>query len=119
MVGFRIRDGCEELLANLPVEHQLILWSVSNRNYLNKVLSYGLGQYFSETYSWDEIASSWKDIRRIKADYLIDDSEHHCLEAEKHGLHPSYIIVPAFGCSRDVEAPLLWKQMIEVRLLKK
>jgi phosphoglycolate phosphatase-like HAD superfamily hydrolase len=81
IVGFRARDGAAELLAELSQKRALILWTVSLRSYLDKVLGYGLGRYFTETYTNDEIAVTWKDIRRIRADYLIDDSPHHAEEA--------------------------------------
>ena len=36
--GFRIRDGAIDLLERLSVAHTLLLWSVSSRRYLEKVL---------------------------------------------------------------------------------
>jgi hypothetical protein len=47
------------------------------------VLAFGLKDYFHETYSWDEIATSWKDIRQIKVDFIIDDDEYHQEAATK------------------------------------
>jgi hypothetical protein len=97
IVGFRAREGAAELLAELSQKRALILWTVSLRSYLDKVLGYGLGRYFTETYTNDEIAVTWKDIRRLQANYLIDDSSHHAEEACKRGFQRGYIVVPAFG----------------------
>lgn len=113
IVGFRIRDGCLELLKKLKTKYHLVLWSVSNRKYLDKVLSFGLKDYFQETYSWDDISDNWKDIRKTDVEFLIDDSEYHRDVAKKHGLEASYIIIPAFGSIKDEENPLLWVKQIE------
>lgn len=95
LIGFNVRRGCTGLLASLQKKHDLILWTVSSRRYLDKVLSFGLGEFFQETRSWDEIKGVWKDVRRIHADYLIDDDAYHKEMAEKEGLAERYIIVPA------------------------
>src|ERR1700755_3191445 len=73
VVGFRFREGCSELLQRLEKDFDLILWTVSNRRYVEKILVFGLRKYFSEIYCWEDISTSWKDVRRIKADFLIDD----------------------------------------------
>src|SRR5690348_1516182 len=86
IVGFQVRPGCLELLGRLRSRFTLCLWSVSSRRYLDKVLSFGLGRWFSATYSWDELPGLWKDVRRIGADLLVDDSPHHREAAARHGL---------------------------------
>lgn len=113
MAGFRFRDGCVELLEKLQKDFDLILWTVSNRRYVEKILAFGLNRFFTETYSWDDIAAGWKDVRRIKADYLIDDSTHHFEEAVKNGIGERYIVIEPFGSPKDFENPLYWVEQIE------
>src|SRR5687767_4071799 len=84
IVGFLVREGCLELLGKLSPHFKVCLWSVSSRRYVDKVLSFGLGKWFAETYSWDEMPAPWKDIRRIGVDFLVDDSPHHWETAQKH-----------------------------------
>ena len=86
IAGFQLRPGCLELLGRLRPRFTLCLWSVSSRRYLDKALAFGLSGWFAETYSWDELPAAWKDVRRIKADLLIDDSPHHREAAARHGL---------------------------------
>jgi len=74
IAGFCLRPGCAELLARLSGRFELVIWTVSSRRYLDKVLAFGLGEWFERTYSWDEQLAPWKDVRRIGADWLIDDS---------------------------------------------
>ncbi|WP_020558429.1 NIF family HAD-type phosphatase [Thiofilum flexile] len=116
IIGFNLRTGCHELLTELAQDHDLILWTVSTRSYVEKVLAYGLTGYFKEIYSWDELACEWKDIRRIHVDYLIDDSPHHQDEAQKYGLESHYIVVPAYGSPEDCQDALLWVKQIWVAL---
>ena len=113
IVGFRIRDGGVELLERLRHNHDLLLWTVSSRRYVEKVLSYGLGRFFDEVYTWDEIASEWKDVRKVGADYLIDDSPHHRERALKDGVERGYIVVVGYGSVEDQRDPLLWVRQIE------
>jgi len=117
IIGFRLRDGCLPLLKQLELKYHLVLWTVASRSYLNKVLAYGLKDIFQETYSWDDIAKSWKDIREIQVEFLIDDEQYFMEIAKKHGLESHYIIVPAYGSQEDQEAPLKWVQQIEEKLL--
>src|SRR5262245_13792951 len=86
IVGFQVRPGCLELLGRLRPYFTLCLWSVSSRRYLDKILSFGLSGWFAETYSWDELAGRWKDVRQIGAVFLVDDSPHHREAAVQHGL---------------------------------
>ncbi|MDM8561381.1 NIF family HAD-type phosphatase [Candidatus Parabeggiatoa sp. HSG14] len=116
IIGFRLRDGCIELLEQLKLKYHLVLWTVASRSYLDKVLSFGLKDYFQETYSWSEIAGSWKDIRKIKVEFLIDDNEYYKEAAKKYGLESHYIIVPAYGCFEDNKEPLKWVQIVIPRL---
>ena len=113
IVGFRFRDGCAELLQRLEKDFDLILWTVSNRSYVEKILAFGLKKFFVETYSWNDISTSWKDVRRIKADFLIDDSTHHFEEAVKKGISEHYIVIEPFGSPKDFENPLYWIEQIE------
>jgi hypothetical protein len=117
IVGFRLRDGCTELLKQLELKYRMVLWTVARRSYLDKVLAFGLKDYFRETYSWDETESCWKDIRRINVELLIDDDEYHQEVAKKHGLESHYIIVPAYGSPEDEDEPLGWVRQVEERLL--
>src|SRR5688572_31281486 len=73
MVGWQIRPGCVDLLRRLGDRFALCLWSVSSRRYVDKALSFGLSQHFAATYSWDELPAPWKDVRRVDADFLVDD----------------------------------------------
>ena len=118
IVGFRIRDGAVELLKRLAENHTLLLWSVSSRRYLDKILAFGLGKHFAEVYSWDDIASEWKDVRRVRADFLVDDSSHHRENAAKFGLEKQYIVVPAYGSAEDATNALLWVRQIEQSILE-
>jgi NLI interacting factor-like phosphatase len=113
IVGFRARDGATELLGRLKQTYALVLWTVSDRRYAEKALSYGLRDYFDALYCWDDLPVDWKDIRRIGADYLVDDNEYHRDEAMKRGVTQGYIVVPAYGCRQDSEAPLAWVGTIE------
>ena len=113
IIGFNIRTGCFDLLLELQEKYKLVLWSVSNRSYVEKVLSFGLKQFFDEVYSWDDIACTWKDIREIDAHYLVDDSEHYWKEARHHGIEDQYIIVPGYGSYEDVKNDLYWINKIK------
>lgn len=118
ILGFRVRPGCVELLQKLRRHYILCLWSISNRWYVNEVLSFGLKEYFDESLAGDEISGDWKDIRMIEAEYLIDDNPYHRNLAEKNGLKiDRYIIVPAFGSPEDRAAPMKWVQQVEDILL--
>lgn len=117
IIGFSERKGMKELLEKLGKKYEMVIWTVGNRTYLDKILKYGLGKYFTQTYSWDEISCNWKDIRKIKADYLIDDSPHHRTHAAKFGLEHSYIVIPAYGSIEDQKDPLLWVCTIQGILL--
>lgn len=117
IAGFRIREGAIYILNRLQQEYSLLLWTVSKRSYVEKALSYGLKNFFDEVYSWGDIATTWKDIRRIKADYLIDDSDYHKEAAKVHGIEQGYILIPAYGCLEDQREPLLWVRQIEQILL--
>ena len=113
IVGFHLRPGCTGLLDRLRPEFTLCLWTVSQRRYLDQILSFGLADYFKETYSWDERPCTWKDIRKLQLEYLIDDSLEHREMARKHGLADRYIVPPAVGSREDTADPLLWVRLIE------
>jgi TFIIF-interacting CTD phosphatase-like protein len=117
LIGFNIRNGCLELLEELDKHYQLILWTSSQRSYLDKILHFGLSQYFFETYSWDDISELWKDIRRIQVEYLIDDDSYQYDTALKNQLEQHYIIIPPYGCKEDNNDPLLWTKIIKDVLL--
>ena len=118
IIGFCLREGCIELLEKLQKKYYLVLWSVSNRSYVDKILSFGLKKYFRESYSWDDISRSWKDIREIDVKFLIDDNEYYKEIAQQHGLDSQYIIIPPFGSPEDIKTPMLWVKQIEEILLK-
>jgi hypothetical protein len=83
---------------------------------VNKALSFGLRDWFAESYSWDEMPARWKDVRRIQADFLIDDSPQHREAARAHGLEAAYIVVPQYGSPEDAANPLGWVQLVEAAL---
>ena len=111
--GFQVRPGCLELLERLRDRFALCLWSVSGRRYLDKVLSFGLARWFAETCAWDELPGPWKDVRRIGAHLLVDDSPHHREAAARHGLADRYVVVPVYGSPEDVADPLGWVWLVE------
>lgn len=113
IVGFQARPGCVGLLERLRPRFTLCLWSVSSRRYIDKCLSFGLSAWFAETYSWDEFLGAWKDVRRIGADFLIDDSPHHREAAANHGLADRYVVVPVYGGPEDTADPLRWVRLVE------
>lgn len=117
VIGFNFRTGCLELLDELSQHYELILWTVSSRTYVQKILQYGLGKYFRETYSWDELPNEWKDIRQIDVEYLIDDSESYREMAAQHGIESGYIIIPAYGSVADNLDSLAWIRHIRNILL--
>lgn len=113
MVGWQMRPVCPDLLATLRARFALCLWSVSSRRYVDKALSFGLGDWFAEGYSWDELPTRWKDVRQIRADFLVDDSPHHMESARAHGLESAYIVVPQYGSPEDAADPLAWARLVE------
>lgn len=113
IVGFRFREGCVQFLEILEKDFDLVLWTVSNRSYVEKILAFGLNKFFSEIYCWEDISTSWKDVRQIKADYLIDDSSHHFDEAIKNEISEKYIVIEPFGSIKDFENPFYWIEQIK------
>ena len=118
ITGFHIRTGALSLLDDLVPHYTLCLWSVSTRSYVDKVLAFGLGAYFAETYSWDEQPVEWKDVRRLNFDYLIDDSPHHREMALQHGIGERYIIISMMGSQEDDDAPLAWVEQVRQTLFE-
>jgi hypothetical protein len=118
IVGWQIRPGCSDLLTRLQQSFGLCLWSVSSRRYVDKALSFGLSRWFSEIYTWDELPVQWKDIRRIGADFLVDDSPHHAQEGARHGIVSGYIVVPGYGSPEDVVDPAAWVRLVEQAVLE-
>jgi hypothetical protein len=116
MINWQLRPGCEDLLKSIRSQFDLCLWSVSSRQYVDKALSFGLEAWFTETYSWDELPVAWKDVRRIRADYLVDDSPHHREAARGLGLESAYIVVPQYGSPEDDAAPLAWVRQVEAAI---
>jgi hypothetical protein len=113
IIGFQCRPGCLDLLQRLQPHFVLCLWSVSSRRYLDRCLSFGLSGWFAETWSWDELPAAWKDVRRIEADLLIDDSPHHREAAAKCGLADRYVVVAVYGSPEDAADPLGWVRLVE------
>jgi FMN phosphatase YigB (HAD superfamily) len=116
IVGFYARAGCIDLLRDLQALHRLILWSVSRRSYVDKVLAYGLAEFFESTFSWDEVPCEWKDVRALGVHYLVDDSPHHREAAQKHGIGDRYIVVPAYGSAEDDADPMAWARKVRTAL---
>lgn len=118
VLGFQIRPYGIDLLELLQPKYDICIWTISSRWYLDKVLKYGLGKHFTETYSSDELPGAWKDIRTINATYLIDDNPYHQESAKSNGLSGDhYIIVPAYGSPEDEADPELWARMVKQVLL--
>jgi hypothetical protein len=117
LLGFTVRQGSADLLNELLPIFDLVLWSSSPRSYVDRALSSHFGVYFKESYSWDEMPCRWKDVRMAKVDYLVDDSDHHFVEARKCNIGPQYIVVPAFGTPEDAVDPLAWTRIVRRRLL--
>jgi len=117
ITGFQVRDGAIELLNSLRKRYFLVLWSVGDRSYVNKLLSYGLRRYFREIYTWEDFSDNWKDIRRIRVRYLVDDSDYHQQLAAREGLEQYYIVVPTFGSPEDLRDPQGWAKQIREALL--
>jgi hypothetical protein len=117
VAGWQMRPGCAGLLDRLRPEFELVLWSVSPRRYVDKALSFGLGRWFVESHSWDELPARWKDVRQVRADFLVDDSPHH-RAAERVGLATAYIVVPAYGSPEDVADPLAWVRLVEAAVVR-
>jgi hypothetical protein len=118
MVGWQMRPGCAELLTALRGRFVLCLWSVSSRRYVDKALSFGLRDWFAESYSWDEMPARWKDVRQIRAEFLVDDSPQHREEARTFGLESAYIVVPQYGSPGDAADPLGWVRLVEAAVGK-
>jgi hypothetical protein len=114
MVGWQVRPGCLELLARLRPRFVLCLWSVSSRRYVDKALTFGLCDWFAESYSWDELPARWKDVRQIRADFLVDDIPQHREAARALGLEAAYVVVPQYGSPEDAADPLGWVRLVEV-----
>lgn len=113
MVNWQMRPGCEGLLNSLRSQFDLCLWSVSSRRYVDKALSFGLRTWFTQTYSWDDMPVRWKDVRQVRADYLVDDSPHHREAARGWGLEAAYVVVPQYGSPEDADDPLAWVRQVE------
>lgn len=113
VIGWQMRAGCAELLQRLHTRAELCLWSVAGRRYVETALSFGLGQWFSSVYTWDELPGPWKDIRRIRANFLVDDSPHHREAAQREGIEAGYIVVPAYGTPEDSADPMEWVRLVE------
>lgn len=113
VVGWQMRPGAADLLDRLRPAFVLVLWSVSPRRYVDKALAAGLGRWFAESHSWDEVPCEWKDVRRLQADWLVDDSPHHARAAAALGLAARYVVVPAYGSLEDAADPLAWVRQVE------
>src|SRR5262249_24552445 len=113
VVGWQMRSGSADLLDRLRNVFQLVLWSVSPRRYVDKALAAGLSGWVTESYSWDEMPSPWDDVRRLRVDWLVEDSPHHAQKGAECGLASKYIIVPSYGSPEDVAEPLAWVKLVE------
>ena len=113
VVGWQMRPGGAELLERLRPNFELLLWSVSPRRYVDKALAAGLDRWSAESHLWDEVPARWKDVRRLRADWLVDDSPHHVQAAAEFGLTSRYIAVPAYGSPEDAADPLARVRLVE------
>lgn len=116
MVGFQWREGAMALFERLSASPTLIVWSVSPRRYVDFALDQGLRRHISESVSWDEKPCSFKDIREIGADLLIDDDAACHQRARELGLEARYIEVIPIGRAEDRRDPRRWLAEIEARL---
>jgi FMN phosphatase YigB (HAD superfamily) len=112
MIDWQVRPGALEVLATLRERFTLLLWSVAPRRYVEKALSFGLRAFFAEVFAWEDLPGSWKDVRRVAADWLIDDSPHHREAAAQAGIADRYLVIPAYGSPEDGPDPLAWAQLI-------
>jgi hypothetical protein len=115
--GFSGRAGCLDILTRLSERYELVLWTVSNKSYVQKVMAYGLERYFSRFITWDDHPRRWKDVREFDVAYLIDDSDYHRERAGLFGTESRYIVVPPYASPGDERDPLLWVRLIEQALL--
>lgn len=115
MVGWQVRPGAVELLTELATHADLVLWSVASRRYVEKALGFGLGQFFAEIFAWEDVPESWKDVRRLGVDWLIDDSPHHRDAAVRAGIAGRYVVVPGYGSPEDAD-PLAWVRLVTAAL---
>lgn len=118
VIGWQMRPGAIGLLERLRDRFQLVLWSVSSRRYVDKALAHGLGPWFAESYSWDEMPGPWKDVRQIRVDWLVDDSPHYRETGAQFGLAACYIVVPAYGSPEDAADPLGWVRLVDLAVMK-
>jgi FMN phosphatase YigB (HAD superfamily) len=116
MIGWQTRPGCLDLLERLQQRFILVLWSVAPRRYVERALSFGLGAFFAEVYSWEEQPGAWKDVRKIDAAWLIDDSPHNRVAAQREGIEERYVVVPVYGSPEDSADPLAWVRQVEAAL---
>jgi hypothetical protein len=119
MIGWQVRPGALDLLATLREQFALLLWSVAPRRYVEKALSFGLGVFFAEVFAWEDLPESWKDVRRIAADWLIDDSPHHREAAARAGIADRYLLIPAYGSPEDGPDPLAWTRLITATVCRR
>ena len=127
LIGVHIgRDGREHLIANRRLigkikrlrhqGHTLILWTYANRAWLRHVEKAFpiLPTLFHETYTVDEVPAQWsrfrgrservKDLRRIRADVLVDNEPQHGIWGRAHGIKGRYVDVETYG---DRQSPRL------------
>jgi len=95
----------------------LLLWTISSKPYAMRALSFGLGQFFTEIYTRDDMPCLWKDVRTVRADYLVDDAVEYREAAKRYGLEARYIIVSPYGTKEDSPDPLAWARQVRNTLL--
>jgi hypothetical protein len=113
VVAWQMRPGCADLLDRLRPKFEVVLWSVSPRRYVDQALAAGLDRWSAESHLWDEVPARRKDVWRLRADWLVDDSPHHAQAAAEFGLASRYIVVPAYGSPEDAADPLAWVRLVE------
>lgn len=116
-----VRPGALDLLTHLKdLGHTLILWTrrdkafVKNLNYTNA----DLVGVFAEVYTKKDIEliqdipgyspHSFKDVRLVKADFLVEAKPIYKAYAKSFGMDDKYLIVPDFR-KENYQEPSKWK----------
>ncbi|MGE0432268.1 MAG: NIF family HAD-type phosphatase [Planctomycetota bacterium] len=118
VIGFTLRPGCIELLADLAQHYELVLFTAAPRRYVEKVFAFtGLGEWFAEQVTADEWPYGLKDPRFARAEFLVDDLDDHRRFGIEQGIGSQYIIIPAFGSPDDEREPDRWSRIVRDLLL--
>jgi hypothetical protein len=117
ITGLVVRTGAADLLAELSRDHELWLWTVSTRHYVEQILRHAFQNIFKRIITWDDSPASFKNTRDFGVDLLIDDSPHHRDTAAARNVPTStYLVIPAFGDADDARDPNGWVRKIRDRI---